>query len=62
MTMLRQQQLIYADHKEEIAWLNGMIADLPKPVPPSMLPWVHRLLDRLDELMLAEKATLKDYP
>jgi hypothetical protein len=61
--MVQTQKLEYADHKDEIASLNKILADIQacQPFPPELAPTVMQILARLDFLMTAQKATLKLY-
>ena len=62
--MVQTQRLEYQDHREEIASLNAILADIQatQPFPPSLQSTVERILVRLDTLMQAEKAVLKAFP
>jgi hypothetical protein len=61
--MIQTQKLEYQDHKDEIASLNKILADIQacQPFPPELTGTVMQILARLDFLMTAEKATLKLY-
>ena len=62
--MLKQQQLVYQDHDDEIAFLNRILAALQAdgPVPEEVRITVEWIIDRLDKLMTIETAILKDFP
>ena len=57
------QRLDYADHSEEIASLNAILAPIQamKPFPPELQPTVEAILARLSLLQLGEKAVLSLY-
>ena len=61
--MVQTQELHYPDHKEEIASLNKILAEIQacQPFPPALQSTVEDILRRLEFLMTAEKATLKLY-
>lgn len=60
---IQTQRLDYPDHSEEIAFLNGILADIQsmKPFPSKLKPIVDRALARLDQLMVASKAQTRLY-
>lgn len=60
---VQTQRLDYPDHKEEIAYLNNLLARFQdmKPFPLEYKPVVENLLARLDCLMLASKARVSLY-
>ena len=61
--MIQTQELEYADHKEEIASLNKILADIQacQPFPPELQGTVTSILARIDYLMASSKPTLKLY-
>jgi hypothetical protein len=61
MSFLSQQKLEYPDHKDEIAFLNAVLAEIPLPHPPEVKSSIDMILARLDLLMTTDKAVLKDY-
>jgi len=58
---IHTQRIDYPDHTDEIAFLNGLLADMPKPFPPEFKQVVEGILHRLDEMMLASQARVRPY-
>lgn len=62
--MLQTQRLEYPDHRDEIASLNRILAEIQagsRPLPPSLVKTVEYIIARLDHLMTTDKARLKTY-
>lgn len=59
--MIQQKQLIYPDHRDEIAWLNSQLSALRGRSDPNDKPFIDSLLARIDYLMTSP-FLLKDYP
>jgi hypothetical protein len=61
--MIQQQELTYEDHKDEIQFLNEILANIQAKgtFSPQLQPTVERILKRLDALMVASEAKLKAY-
>lgn len=60
---VQTQRLDYPDYKEEIAYLNSLLARFQdmKPFPLEYKPVVENLLARIDSLMLASKVQISPY-
>lgn len=62
MSFIRQKFLSYADHDEEIASLNFILAQIQSSgTRPDLSEAVAHILKRLDQLQQHSKATLRDY-
>jgi hypothetical protein len=61
MSFIQTQRLDYADHRDEIAFLNSVIAALPKPFPDVCRHAVELVLARIDHLMTCSSPTLSPY-
>jgi hypothetical protein len=62
--MIQTQRLEYPDHREEIASLNRILAEIEagaRPFPDNLVKTVEYILARLDHLMTAQNACLKIY-
>jgi hypothetical protein len=57
------QELTYEDHKDEIQFLNEILANIQAKgiFEPKLQPTVDSILARLDSLMIASEAKLKAY-
>lgn len=62
--MVQTQKLEYPDHKDEIASLNRILAEIEggaRPLPDALVKTVEYIIARLDHLMTTGKAKLKLY-
>jgi hypothetical protein len=62
--MIQTQRLEYPDHRDEIASLNRILAEIEsgtRPLPDSLVKTVEYILGRLDHLMTAQGARLNLY-
>lgn len=62
--MIQTQKLEYPDHRDEIASLNRILAEIEQgaqPLPDNLVKTVTYILGRLDTLMTAQKAVLRIY-
>lgn len=60
---VQTQRIDYPDHADEIASLNGILADIQAKgtFAPALQPVVEKILARLDHLMIASKAQVRVY-
>jgi len=63
MMTITTQRLTYADHEDEIASLNAILAQLQAKgvFEPKLQPAVDQILERLDQLQTASTARLVRY-
>lgn len=60
---IQTQRIDYPDHREEIASLNSILADIQAKgtFAPELQPVVDKILARLDQLMIASQAQVRLY-